>query len=317
MDLVKLSAVSGIALMAMLASLSASRGISAEPLRAELYPAASPESVQARIDDAFRATDRQSAFALSGPVMPPLPATPVLPAGRAGPRFPIGGATVDRWSTLIDEAALRFGIPADWIRGVMQQESGGRTHLNGYPIASHAGAMGLMQVMPATFAELRARYGLGPDPHDPRNNIMAGAAYLREMYDRYGPRYFLAAYNAGPTRVDEHLRTGRPLPAETRAYSAALMPALVPHAVAMSARMSAGVQDLTSIDALRAVASAPSRPPVPRIIDPSAAPVFVASAASVSAPNPRDAEQPRDGLFVTLGAADRRRSASAAGTAED
>ena len=46
--------------------------------------------------------------------------------------------------------------------------------------------MGLMQIMPKTWAELRARYGLGADPFDPRDNILAGAAYIRELHDRYG-----------------------------------------------------------------------------------------------------------------------------------
>lgn len=317
MDLVKLSAVSGLALMATLALVSTSREIRAEPLRAELHPPASPETIQARIDDAFRTAERPPTFSLSGPVMRPLAGAPVLPVGQLRPRFPLAGPSVDRWSALIDEAAQRFGIPADWVRGVMGQESGGRTHLNGSPITSSAGAMGLMQMMPATFAELRARHGLGPDPHDPRTNIMAGAAYLREMYDRYGPRYFLAAYNAGPARVDDHLRTGRPLPYETRAYQATLMPALVPNAVPASMPMSAGVQDLTSIEALRAAASTPSRSPDRRSTSPSDATVFVSSAASFSAGVSREAEQSRDGLFVALSAADRRRTVSADSPAED
>lgn len=80
--------------------------------------------------------------------------------------------------------------------------------------------MGLMQIMPQTYAELRWRYGLGDDPYRPRDNIMAGAAYLREMLDRYGPTGFIAAYNAGPGRVDEYLTTGRPLPDETFRYVA-------------------------------------------------------------------------------------------------
>jgi hypothetical protein len=88
---------------------------------------------------------------------------------------------------------------------------------------SSAGAMGLMQIMPDTWAELRVRHRLGRDPYDPRDNILAGAAYLREMYDRYGSPGFLAAYNAGPGRYEEYL-AGRPLPAETRAYVAALVP---------------------------------------------------------------------------------------------
>jgi hypothetical protein len=92
---------------------------------------------------------------------------------------------------------------------------------------SSAGAMGLMQVMPDTWAGLSTRHGLGRDPYDPRDNILAGTAYLREMWDRYGNvAAMLAAYNAGPGRYDEHLTTGRVLPAETRAYIATLAPLL-------------------------------------------------------------------------------------------
>ena len=82
--------------------------------------------------------------------------------------------------------------------------------------------MGLMQIMPDTWSELRSRYGLGADPYDPHDNIIAGAAYLRELHDRYGERGFLAAYNAGPGRYEEHLATGRPLPSETVSYMAAV-----------------------------------------------------------------------------------------------
>ncbi|HEY1146601.1 MAG TPA: lytic transglycosylase domain-containing protein, partial [Allosphingosinicella sp.] len=105
---------------------------------------------------------------------------------------------VDRWSIHIREASARFGIPEEWIRRVMRAESGGRTTLDGRPITSHAGAMGLMQVMPGTYEELRYVHGLGGDAYDPRDNIMAGTAYLREMYDLYGSPGFLGAYNAGP-----------------------------------------------------------------------------------------------------------------------
>jgi soluble lytic murein transglycosylase-like protein len=104
----------------------------------------------------------------------------------------------------------------------MQAESGGRTMLDGRPITSRAGAMGLMQVMPDTYEETRRAHGLGPNPHDPHDNILAGTAYLRAMYDRYGYPGLFAAYNAGPDRYDEHLHDGRPLPAETRAYLAAI-----------------------------------------------------------------------------------------------
>jgi soluble lytic murein transglycosylase-like protein len=123
-------------------------------------------------------------------------------------------ASIDGW---IAEAAHRFDISPAWIRRVMRLESAFQPQA-----VSRAGAMGLMQIMPRTYAELRVRYGLGADPFHPHDNILAGAAYLRELYDRYGANGFLAAYNAGPGRYEQHLIDGQPLPAETRAYVAAL-----------------------------------------------------------------------------------------------
>jgi hypothetical protein len=125
----------------------------------------------------------------------------------------------DSVAVTVTEAAQRSGIPASWIRAVMQAESGGDARA-----VSPKGAMGLMQIMPETWATLRLRYGLGADPFDPHDNIIAGAAYLRELHDRYGSPGFLAAYNAGPARYEDHLATGNPLPAETRAYIALLAP---------------------------------------------------------------------------------------------
>lgn len=122
------------------------------------------------------------------------------------------------YAAFIAEAAQRFGIPDAWIRAVMRVESAGDVRA-----ISSAGAIGLMQVMPGTWAELRVHHGLGSNPFDPRDNILAGAAYLREMHDRYGSPGFLAAYNAGPGRYEEYL-AGRPLPPETRAYVASLAP---------------------------------------------------------------------------------------------
>jgi len=125
-------------------------------------------------------------------------------------------------AAFIAEASQRFSIPEHWIRAVLGVESAGDVRA-----ISSAGAMGLMQVMPDTWAGLRSRHGLGRDPYDPRDNILAGTAYLREMWDRYGNvAAMLAAYNAGPGRYDEHLATGRTLPAETRAYVATLAPVL-------------------------------------------------------------------------------------------
>ena len=91
---------------------------------------------------------------------------------------------------------------------------------------SPRGAMGLMQLMPGTWVELSARYRLGLDPFDARNNILAGTAYLKEMHDRFGSAGFLAAYHAGPWRHEQRVVTGKPLPSETTAYVAAVTPLL-------------------------------------------------------------------------------------------
>ena len=127
--------------------------------------------------------------------------------------------STEPFADFVAEASRRFGMPAQWIRAVMQAESAADVRAR-----SPKGAMGLMQIMPPTYATLRARYALGPNPYDPRDNILAGAAYLHELLDRYGARGFLAAYNAGPNRYEEHLRTGRPLPIETQQYVAMLEP---------------------------------------------------------------------------------------------
>ena len=127
-------------------------------------------------------------------------------------------APADPYAAHIAEASQRFGIPTAWIRAVMRGESAGDRQA-----VSSAGAMGLMQIMPDTWAELRVRHRLGSDPYDPRDNILAGTAYLRELYDRYGSPGFLAAYNAGPGRYEASL-SGHPLPAETRAYVATIAP---------------------------------------------------------------------------------------------
>ncbi len=93
--------------------------------------------------------------------------------------------------------------------------------LGGRPIVSRAGAIGLMQLMPGTWRDMQKMLGLGDDPNDPHDNILAGAAYLRLMYDRFGYPGLFAAYNAGPRRYSAALALARPLPSETRAYVAA------------------------------------------------------------------------------------------------
>ena len=135
---------------------------------------------------------------------------------------PAEAQSVDRWQPYIAEASARYGVPVEWIERVMRAESGGRTTLGGRPITSHAGAMGLMQLMPGTWADMRARLGLGNDPHHPRDNIMAGTYYLRLMYDRFGYPGLFGAYNAGPARYSAWLAGRSGLPGETRAYMASV-----------------------------------------------------------------------------------------------
>ncbi|WP_157098857.1 lytic transglycosylase domain-containing protein [Novosphingobium rosa] len=129
-----------------------------------------------------------------------------------------GGDAVGQWREIITEASARFGVPSAWIEQVMRAESRGMTIWQGRPITSRAGAMGLMQLMPATWASMRSALGLGGDPYEPRDNILAGTAYLRAMYDRFGYPGLFGAYNAGPGRYRASIRDGRPLPDETRSY---------------------------------------------------------------------------------------------------
>ncbi|MBB3810076.1 lytic transglycosylase domain-containing protein [Pseudochelatococcus contaminans] len=165
-----------------------------------------------------RAARRITFLLLSGLCLAAVPTV----AAHAQEMQQVGQAARDPLAAHVTAAAQRFGIPEHWIRTVMQAESAGdRTAV------SSAGAMGLMQVMPDTWAELRIRHRLGGDPFEPRDNILAGTAYLREMLDRYGNiGAMLAAYNAGPGRYDEHLSVARELPAETRVYVATLVPLL-------------------------------------------------------------------------------------------
>jgi soluble lytic murein transglycosylase-like protein len=146
---------------------------------------------------------------------------------------PAHAQSVADWRPYIAEASARFGVPTAWIEAVMQAESRGRTTLNGEPIRSSAGAIGLMQLMPATWMEMRARLRLGDNPDDPRDNILAGTFYLRLMYERFGFPGLFAAYNAGPARYAEHLAGGRALPSETVGYLASVAPTSARAAVAV------------------------------------------------------------------------------------
>ena len=318
MDLVKISATGGFTAMAALALAASARPGSAQAPVPELPLVAAGDTVKSRIDAAFDTTARPPVFDASGPLFPrSIDAVPALPAASRRAGWPPSSGATAAWSAYIDEAAARFALPAAWLHGVMQVESGGRTHVGGLPITSAAGAMGLMQVMPTTFADMRARYGLGTDPYDPRTNILAGAAYLREMYDRYGVQHFLAAYNAGPGRIDAWLRGRATLPAETRAYNAALLPRLGFSVPAAYVSTAGTVQDLTSHSAMAALFTLPSRPAAAQRADIAAALVLAARSARASAADRPTEPQSDGGLFVTLSNTDRRRAAAAAPSDQD
>ena len=164
----------------------------------------------------LRATRRMALLLLSGlsfaSAMPSVTMAQGAPIARPSPRDP--------YADHIAEASQRFGVPIAWIRAVMRAESAGDPRA-----ISRKGAMGLMQIMPETWAGLRLRHRLGADPYDPRDNIIAGAGYIRELFDRYGSPGWIAAYNAGPGRYEDSLK-GRALPGETRAYVAIVAPSV-------------------------------------------------------------------------------------------
>jgi Transglycosylase SLT domain len=190
----------------------------------------------------------------------------------------------------VSDAARRFGIPEHWIYAVMRAESAGRVNAT-----SPVGAMGLMQIMPTTWATLRARYGLGDDAYDRRDNIMAGAAYIREMYDRYGAPGFLAAYNAGPGRYESYVRGGRSLPIETQNYVARLTPMLdgSQQSVRVVTTLPQPKWTQAALFASRANASSASsaRTSAPSALPPPSRPLSERAAV---------AQRPSSGLFVAI-----------------
>jgi len=124
-------------------------------------------------------------------------------------------AMSNRCAEHVPEAARRSGLPEDVVTRVMLAESGGNLR-----IVSAKGAIGCMQIMPATWAYLTSRYNLGADPFNARMNMIGGAMYLAELASRYGWPGALSAYNAGPGRYQRYVQGGTALPAETIAYTA-------------------------------------------------------------------------------------------------
>jgi hypothetical protein len=143
------------------------------------------------------------------------------------------------------ERSARRSLRGIYHRGVQALCRAGALDTVGYArrecwrmrVRSRKGAMELMQIMPQTWSDLRARYDLGAKPYDPRDNILAGAAYISELYQRFGAPGFIAAYNAGPGRYENHLATDRPLPDETKEYVARLEPRVEGNRMAERSRL--------------------------------------------------------------------------------
>jgi soluble lytic murein transglycosylase-like protein len=136
--------------------------------------------------------------------------TAAAASAAAGPRRPVDRSPdrYQRFDGFIREAAALYQLPEPFIRAVMRVESDFTAD-----VISHAGAMGLMQLMPQTAASMGVR-----DPFDPRQNILGGARYLRILANTFNGDLVLtlAAYNAGQGAVVRH--RGVPPYAETRRY---------------------------------------------------------------------------------------------------
>ncbi|MCO6185188.1 transglycosylase SLT domain-containing protein [Rhizobium sp. L1K21] len=203
----------------------------------------------------------------------------------------------DPYDTYVTEASHRFGLSKRLLYALMMAESDGIVRA-----ISPKGAMGLMQIMPDTWIELSARYRLGNDPFDPRDNILAGAAYLHELHEKYGSPGCLAAYNAGPTRYEEYLVGGRPLPLETRNYVAVLAPYVDASATSLAAiPMQISRSDWTNSPLFAAQAEdGTAAVPLTSSVQPKTRPEPQADSSDVGL-KPRDS-----GLFVTSSQASAR-----------
>jgi hypothetical protein len=194
------------------------------------------------------------------------------------------GPASDPWGPYINMAAAHFDVPAMWIRQVMRVESGGHEYSGGQLIVSSAGAMGLMQLEPGTYQEMAERYGLGNDPFNPYDNIMAGAAYIHEMYQVYGSPGFLAAYNAGPGRLDSFINYHRPLPDETKNYVAMIAPNIdgyYPQRRSAADELALNTEPMGSNGGILPSGFSPEAPSPSQL----SAPVQIASLAPVSVPD--------------------------------
>ena len=141
---------------------------------------------------------------------------PPAPPGGSASTYPFGnpnppssgkaGGGTARWASQIAAASKATGVPAEIITAVMRQESGGNPNAR-----SPVGAIGLMQFMPGTAA------GMGINPADPDQAVLAGAKYLKANYEKFGSwKKAIAAYNAGPGAVQKY--GGVPPYKETQGY---------------------------------------------------------------------------------------------------
>ncbi|MGN6516096.1 MAG: lytic transglycosylase domain-containing protein [Rhizomicrobium sp.] len=220
------------------------------------------------------------------PLERPLPAAAVVPPAITPRPKPsvyaqeqrMGASRrMKRWDPFVTAAARRFAVPKAWLYAVMQLESGGYTMLSDtQPIVSGAGAMGLMQLMPQTYAQMRRQLGLGSDPFDPHDNIFAAAAYLHWLKGRYGYPAMFAAYNDGPGNLEARMRDAGLLPQETQNYL-----------IRINAKLSPG----TPLDKRFTAMVAPPRAPNPvKFTDANGAPEWIdinaAPSVSVRAARP-------------------------------
>jgi soluble lytic murein transglycosylase-like protein len=155
-----------------------------------------------------RSTQAVSPLSKTQPSAKPLTGPqPVAAAGKMSSVPALSAQNIDL-DQVVREASSRNRLDPDFVSSVIMAESHFKTHA-----VSKKGALGLMQLMPATAAQLGVA-----DPFDPRANVEAGTAHLSALLDRYNndPIKALAAYNAGAHRVNQY--NGVPPYRETRAY---------------------------------------------------------------------------------------------------